>query len=616
MRVAAILTLLVCALPAQSFSDVTVTSGLSLPSRPFLFLGQGWCVGDFDGDGDLDIVFPEQPTQPIKYFRNDGGMSFSDQTATAGLGVAALSRQITPADVDNDGDLDIYVCNNFVPNQLFINDGTGAFTEDAAARGVDLATQSWGATFGDFDRDGWIDLYVAVRTNLASTYTPNRLFRNLGNGYFADVTTASGAGEMGLTLAATWFDYNLDGWPDIFCANDKGTSQPPNAVYRNDGNGSFTEVSAAINAQQGVCGMGVDFIDAFNDGDQDVFCTDSGNDHVFIVWDPATQLYVEMQNQLAVGQVTSIGWACQFFDHDNDAWPDLHVVHDSGPNLLWRNPAAPIASVTPWVDVTAATGTGTAWGQYSAVVADFDLDGRVDILNALLHSNVGTPPGAMQLLRNIGTVGNWVRVRTRGVVSNRDGLGARVRVTTGTVTQEQQVRSGIGYLTGSPMELHFGLGTSAQADRIEIIWPSGRTQSLDAVAANQTIVIREPSISLSAAPVIGTQLSIDLDVQGDAGLSYLMGLALSSTPGVTLASGRSVPLTIDAVAQLTMTPGNGILLQPSGVLSASGTASSAVAIPNAGFLVGWTVYSAGVTLDAGAPDGVKSIVPGPVIVVQ
>ena len=618
MRLVATLSLAVCALSAQSFNDVTLTSGLSLPPRPFLFLGQGWCIGDFDRDGDPDIVFPEQPTQPFRYFRNDGGMSFSDQSAVAGLGIAALTRQITPADVDNDGDLDIYVCNNAVPNQLFINDGTGSFTEEAAARGVDFTSQTWAATFGDYDRDGWVDLYLGVRTNLVNTYTPNRLYRNLGGGYFTDVTTVSGVGELGLTLAAMWFDYNLDGWPDIFCANDKGTSQPPNAVYRNDGNGTFTEVSAAINAQQGVCGMGMDFIDAFNDGDQDVFCTDGGNDHVFIVWNPVTQQYVELQNQLAVGQVTSIGWGCQFLDYDNDGWPDLHVVHGDGSNLLWRNPAAPIASLSPWSNETAATGTGTAWAQYSAAVADFDLDGRLDILNALLISNSGsgTPPGALELLQNNGAAGNWLRVRTQGVASNSDGLGARVRVTTGTVTQEQQVRSGIGYITGSSMELHFGLGTAAQADSIEVIWPTGRTQTLDAVGANQAIVIREPSLSLSAAPVIGTSLSIDLDTQGDSGLGYLMGLALSSTPGIVLASGRTVPLTLDAVAQLTTAPGNNVLLQPAGIVSTSGFASSTLTVPNLASIVGWTVYSAAVTLDVGAPDGIKTIIPGPTFTVQ
>ncbi|MAB88887.1 MAG: hypothetical protein CMJ90_05460 [Planctomycetes bacterium] len=618
-RLVATLALVVCALPAQSFNNVTSTSGLTMAPRPFVFLGQGWCVGDFDGDGDLDIVFPEQPAQAFRYFRNDGAMSFSDQTASAGLGVAGLCRQMTPADVDNDGDQDIYVCNNFIPNQLFINDGTGTFTEEAAARGVDFASHTWAATFGDYDRDGWVDLYLGVRTNVANTYTPNRLYNNLGDGYFIDVTTAAGVGEMGLTLATMWFDYNLDGWPDIFCANDKGTSQPPNAVYRNDGNGAFTEVSLAINAQQGVCGMGLDFIDAFNDGGQDVFCTDSGADHVFIVWDPSTQQYVEMQNQLGVGQVPSIGWACEFLDYDNDAWPDLHVVHGSGSNLLWRNPAAPVASASPWTNVTSATGTGTAWAQYSSVVADFDLDGRLDILNALLVSNTGgagTPPAALELLQNNGATGNWLRIRTRGVASNSDGLGARVRVTTGTVTQEQQVRSGIGYLTGSPMELHFGLGAATQVDRIEVIWPSGRVQTLAGVTANQGIVIREPSLSLSAAPVIGTSLSIDLDAQGDGGLSYIMGLALSATPGIPLSSGRTVPLTFDAVAQLTTTPGNGILLQPAGVLSPSGAASSTLAIPNLASLVGWNVYSAAVSLDAGAPDGVKTIIPGPVFTVQ
>jgi len=602
---------------AQSFSDITASTGLTMNPRPFVPLEQGWAVGDFDRDGDLDIIFPTAPGQPIKYFRNDGAMTFSDQTATAGLGIAPLCRQMTPADIDNDGDLDLFVTTNFVGNMLFINNGAGTFTEEGALRGVDLVSQSWAGTFGDFDRDGWVDLYVSVRTNLSNLYTPNRLYRNTGNGFFVDVTASSGTGEMGLTLASMWFDYNADGWPDIFCANDKGTSQPPNAVYRNDGNGSFTEVSSAINAMQGVCGMGLDFVDAFNDGGDDVFCTDSQPDHLFLVLDPTGPVYVPMQNQLGVGAVSSIGWGCQFLDYDNDAWQDLYVVHnDGGANYLWRNPAATVASVTPWINVTSGSGAGTTDRQYSGVAADFDGDGKVDILNA--HQlGVGGATQGLTMLRNTtpGTAG-WLRIRTEGVRGNRDGLGARVRVTTGSLTQEQQVRSAIGYITGSPMDLHFGLGAASQADRIQVTWPSGQVQTLDNVAGNQGIVIREPSLAVSGTPQVGTTVSLDLDVGGDPGLPYLMGLALSSSPGITLPSGRSVPLTMDAVFQLTTTAGNGVLLAPAGNVSALGVASSPMTIPNFPALVGWTIHSAAVTLDPLFSDGVRTIVDGTPFAIQ
>ncbi len=612
------LAILLAAVPlwSQSFADVTTTTGLTQPPRPSLFLGLGWCTGDFDGDGDLDIISVASPGAAYSYFRNDGAMTWSDQSASAGLGVAPLVRQLTCADVDNDGDQDVYVCNNAVPNQLFINDGTGTFTEEAAARGVDYLGNTWAAAFGDYDRDGQLDLYLGIRNDPALLYTPNLLYRNTGDGYFNDVTISTGAGEMGLTLVVVWFDYNEDGWPDIFCANDKGTSQPPNAVYRNNTDGTFTEVSASINAMQGICGMGLDFLDAFNDGGQDVYCTDSGTDHLFLVWDPTTQTYVQMQNQLGVGVVTSIGWACHFLDYDNDCWPDLHVVHGLGANLMFRNPGASVGSVTPWIDVTGTTGVGTFHQQYSAVVADFDQDGRLDILNALQGTTATTPAFGFQMLKNGAGAGNWLNIDTEGVLSNRDGLGARVRVTAGGLTQEQQVRSGIGYVTGSPHNLHFGLGPSTIVDRIEITWPSGIVQTLHAVNANQAILIKEPSLQPSAQPAVGTTLSLDLAIAGDGGLGYIMGLALADQPGIGLPSGRTIPISYDSVLQWTSTPGNNVLLQPAGTLSGAGAASSPLVVPNLPALNGLSVFCAAVSLDAGSPDGVKTIVPGPRLTIQ
>lgn len=612
---AGLVALAASVLCGQQYVDVTAAAGLQRPAQSLLFLGEGLCTGDFDRDGDLDLVVAEAPGQQLRYFRNDGAMSFSDQTAASGFATFGIVRGLTPADVDGDGDLDLYVCHFFAPNALYMNDGTGSFTDEAPARGVDVASGTWGATFGDFDRDGRLDMYLAVRSTLINTQTPNLLFRNTGGGYFTDVTTASGTGHLGLTLVASFIDYDRDGWPDIFLANDKGTSLPPNTMFRNNGDGTFNDVGVAINCAQGLCGMGLDYIDAFNDGGVDLFVTDAQPDHLFLEWNPATGMYTAVQN-LFLTPVPSIGWSAHFFDHDNDMWPDLHIVHWMGINHLQHNPAQPFGLGIGWPQISASIGLDSPYAQYSELAADFDNDGDIDVLNRTYIQNLLSPPGLLQLMRNDVATANWLKLRLVGTASNRDGLGAVVRITAGGVTQEQEMRSGIGYLTSGPLVLHFGLATQAQTDRVEIRWPSGQIQVLGSVAANQFLTVTEPSLGASGTTAVGTTLSLELAVQGDAGLGYLMALAAASAPGIPVAGGRTVPLSVDPLSLLTSAIGNPILPLPAGTLSAGGSATSPLTIPNLPYLVGANIHSAAVTFDPTWPGGIKTIVDGQVIVIQ
>ena len=192
-------------------------------------------------------------------------------------------------------------------------------------------------TKSDFDRDGWLDLYLGNRL-AANGISPgaNRLYRNTGGGHCVDVTATSGCSGNSLTLACAFFDYNEDGWPDLFEVSEKGW-HIPNELYRNNGDGTFTPVATSVNANIAINGMGIDFVDAFNDGGLDFYCTDGPPDHLFQIWDPVLQAYTVATSTYGL-EGGGIGWSCNFFDYNNDGWQDLYVVQEVAPNLLFENP--------------------------------------------------------------------------------------------------------------------------------------------------------------------------------------------------------------------------------------------------------------------------------------
>ncbi|MAG56983.1 MAG: hypothetical protein CMJ83_11870 [Planctomycetes bacterium] len=591
------LALVLC---AQGFVEITTTAGLVLPGSPVGTLGRGPCIADFDGDGDQDVVFPALAAQPIRHFRNDGNNVFTDVTGVTGLENAPTeSHAAVAADIDNDGDLDLFVTAAWTANKLFINDGTGNFTEDATSRGVDAPSSGcFSASFGDYDRDGWIDLYIGNWQAITGGGEANILYRNTGNGYFVDVTTAAGCGDIGLTFTGIWHDYDEDGWPDLFVGNDKGyyPGNQPDTTYRNNGNGTFTDVGTAINTQFAIGAMGADFTDAFNDGGWDIFVSNTSAGHLLHVWNPTTQIYDEQAT--LYGVVANVeGWAVNFLDYDNDGWQDLYIVHSGNRNHLYRNPG-PTGGA--WTDVAASVGADI-WGvQYTSAIGDLDNDGRIDLV-------LPDPFYAGRVLRNTVVGGNWIRLRTVGTQSNRDGIGAVVEVTTGTNTQRQTVRCGHGYLGGHDLRVHFGLGTATVADRIKITWPSGQTQILTNVASNQTHVVTEPNLVLQSLPTVGTTSSLSLTSPWDQNQAYAMVLTFSPSPGIPLPDGRIVPANPDWLFWYTLLPGNGLLPQGAGVLSAQGAATSALIIPGDPALVGLTVWTTAVTGNPAAPSAVAGI---------
>ncbi len=587
---AAACTLLACERGvAQLFSDVTSapmnTVGLDIGAS----IGTGMCAEDFDGDGDLDVVVTA-PGQVPRYFRNEGAFVFTDQTAASGFTtLLTRSRGCVAADIDNDGDQDLFLGQHHEFPTLWINDGSGHFVNEAMQRGITSATSIWGACFGDVDGDGWLDLYLANRgTPTGTAGQANILYRNVGNGVFQDVTSESVTGQAGLAFVCTFMDYNEDFLPDIYVVNDKGTNQLPNELYRNLGGFQFEAVGAAVQANDAVDGMGVDFCDVFCDGGLDYYVTDLPPDHVFREWDPVNEVFVDRTYPLnLMGQ--GVGWATQFMDYDNDGWQDLHIVHNQSPNFLYKHPGD---SVSAWTEI--GGNQLPSEFQTSAICSDFDGDGRIDVLHRMLFSSNPSTPG-VRLDRNDAPPQNWLRVELEGRVSNRDGRGARVEVVALNRRQRQYVRSGIGFMSGGDRRCHFGLADAPTAT-VLVYWPSGNWQQVDNVAVNQVLRIVEPTFVMPDAPALGGINTLELLVPHENGAYYLTLLSGSDGALTPLINGLSLPITVDAITGSALTPGNGLLYNGIGTV-ANGTARSYLTLPVLPAGQGMKLFATAITVD-------------------
>jgi enediyne biosynthesis protein E4 len=491
---------------------------------------------DYDGDGREDILllngrhWPEsrQPPEPtMRLYRNLGDGTFADMTEAAGLNVPLYGMGFAAADYDNDGDQDLMVT-GYGQKLFFINNGDGTFTEATDKVGIRDGKWATAVAFFDYDRDGFLDLvighYVAwdpdKEKGLDCTYgTPAKdycavryfkgqgltLYRNLGDGRFVDVTRQAGLeAQDAKVLGMTVLDFDDDGWPDLFVAND-GT---PSLLFRNRGDGTFEEVGVRTGivldeAGAAFAGMGVDAAYVKNDGQ---LCIAIGN----FAGEPTTlhcqvrrgkayapELFAELSHWAGIGKATLrfVTFGLFFFDVDLDGFDDLFMVNGhvyneerlrnipyaQRPQLFKNLGAGKFQEVMPSEETPLARriiGRGAAY-------ADYDGDGDLDIL-------VTTNQGPAYLLRNdtMGK-GHFVRLKLRGTRTNRDGIGAKVRVYTGNGVLQKMVRTGSSYLSQSELTLTFGLGSSPAIDKIQIIWPSGVVDEWREVAVDTTFLVRE-----------------------------------------------------------------------------------------------------------------------------
>jgi hypothetical protein len=526
------------AAPPVTLTDVTTAAGLSFVHDNGAFgkkylpetLGSGAAFFDFDRDGHQDLLlvngtsWPGQPSRGSRsrLYRNEGDGTFEDVTAGSGLDVELYGMGAAAADFDNDGLPDVLVT-AVGQNRLFRNLGRGRFADVTAASGLgDRPGFSTSALWFDYDRDGALDLLVCnyVRwtpetdvhcsqdgreksycTPEAYRGTTSWLFRNRGDGTFEDVTAKAGLFDVtSKSLGVTLMDYDGDPWPDVFIANDT----QPNKLYRNNGDGTFTELGlqaglALSEEGRARAGMGVDAADVDNTGTSTVAVTNFSGEMVGLYRPIGQGQFQDAAPRGEVGRASrqTLGFGCFFFDADLDGLQDLLVVNGHIDEAFTRL-AGRIGYAEPphlfhnrgggqFVDIAAAVGGGFRDPKVGRGAAFADIDGDLD-LDILITSN----GGPAFLYRNDTPARGALRLTLRGTASNRDAIGAKVRVFAGPDRYTRMVKTGSSYLSQSELPLTFGLGRHAQADRIEIEWPSGRRQTLTGIKAGQRLVIEEP----------------------------------------------------------------------------------------------------------------------------
>ena len=521
----------------QIFIDVTEPAGLTFAhtdGRSGLrlfneFLGSGGGFFDYDGDGDLDIYLvngaiqtgnAQNKTLHNVLYRNNGNSTFTDVTEEAGVGSTAYGTGATVGDYDNDGDLDLYIT-NFGTDQLYQNNGDGNFTD--VTTHAKVGNPNWGTScaFADVDNDGHLDLYVA---NYAA-YTPENdrrceergvhvycgphaypavhdtFYKNNGDGTFTDASTLYRPTDLipQHGLGVTFGDYDADGNIDLYVAND----QDPNFLFQNSEDGHFLEVALI----SGVCyndmgkeeaGMGTDFGDYDNDGKLDLTVSNYQTETNTVYRNHDSSFFTDNTITAGIAEVTHgyLGWGIKFFDYDNDGHQDIFVAnghlmdninvlekHVTYPqkNLLFRNLGdGTFANVTSETDGLALkkVSRGTAIG-------DYDNDGDLDIL----VTNCNQRPDLLQ--NAVGNQNNWIQVQVVGQKSNRSGIGARIKVVTGTHVQYREVQSGGSYLSFHDLRAHFGIGKAEQIDLIEIRWTNGHIDTGTHLPVNRRFIAVE-----------------------------------------------------------------------------------------------------------------------------
>jgi hypothetical protein len=520
------------------FTNVTASSGIKFVhykgnkgiATNLETFGPGVCVADFDGDGFQDIYFVNGRDLYNRgivvrnaLYHNNGNGTFTDVTEKAGVPGSGYGLGCIWGDYDNDGFPDLYVT-QYGGNVMYHNNGNGTFTDVTNKAGVAAVASGTqfhsSATFFDYDRDGRLDLYVGgyvtldadsprycdfdgTRTSCPpSVYkgTLDVLYHNNGDGTFTDVTSAAGIYQPeGKNLAVQAADYDNDGWPDLFVANDGISAY----LYHNEHNGTFNEVAllsgmALTGSGRTMAAMCISLGDYDNDGWLDLFISDfqKASDHLWHNDGKASFDDVSDRAGITVATRGVLGFGGGFFDYDNDGWLDLFVanghvypevelvspeIHFKQINSLFRNDGH-----GKFVEATKSAGSGlqTPYVGRGVAFADFDNDGNMD----LVVSNNGDPP---LLLHNSGSGNHFLNFKLVGTKSNRDAMGARVRVSAGGITQIREVAGAGSYLSQSDLRAHFGLNKASVAEIVEIKWPSGAQQVFHNVESDKFYLVEE-----------------------------------------------------------------------------------------------------------------------------
>ena len=531
------------------FVDVTERLGIrfvqkaSPTSRKYLLetMGSGVAVFDYDNDGRLDIFFAngariDDPMQPDAIPQKDGPQywnrlyhqkvdgSFEDVTEKAGLAGIGYCTGVAVGDFDNDGYEDLFVT-GYGRSTLYHNNGNGTFTDVTDKAGVAGSGWATSAAWFDYDHDGRLDLVVAryMEWKFDDIYCGERregyrsychpdifkpvsvlLYHNEGNGKFIEVSHKAGVDKPMKGLGVAVADYDKDGWPDFFIANDS----IPEALYHNKRDGTFEEVAlvSGIALDGGgatFAGMGVDFEDYNNDGWPDVIVTDLANQRYSLYTNFGDGTFDYATNSSGLGAITLLhsGWGVRFLDYDNDGWKDLFIVQAhvmdnievNEPHLHYLEPPMLLHNERgrKFTDVSSSSGEvfHKRWAGRGLASGDIDNDGKVDVI-------VTSNNGPARVLKNeTPTDNHWLTLKLVGVKSNRDAIGAQVEIATESGKQYASVTTASSYQSSSDPRLHFGLGNAVSVKSIRIRWPSGMVQALPETKGDQILTIKEEAPS-------------------------------------------------------------------------------------------------------------------------
>jgi len=521
------------------FKHFKGNDGISINREEF---GPGVCVADFDGDGWQDIYFVNgrdlygrgiSVTNALYHNNHDG--TFTDVTEKAGVPGTGYGLGCVWGDFDNDGFPDLFVT-QFGKNVLYHNNGNGTFTDvtdKSGVGGLESGLFHSGATFFDYDRDGWLDMYVGSYVNLGdkrycklgdvlSSCAPSEykgssdaLYHNNNDGTFTNVAQKAGIYQpQGKNLSVQAADYDNDGWPDLFVANDGLKAY----LYHNERNGTFKEIGlsagmAVTSRGTVMAAMCISLGDYDNDGQLDLYISDFQRSSDHICHNDGKGFFDEVSDEAGITRPTRdvLSFGGGFFDYDNDGWLDIFIANGHVyPEVEQATPGTHYRQINSlfhnegngkFVEVGKSSGAGfeTPYVGRGAAFADFDNDGLMDIVIA----NNGDSP---LVLHNSGGNGNhFLNFKLSGKKSNRDAMGARVRVVTGTTSQIREIAGGGSYLSQSDLRANFGIAKAKRAETVEITWPSGQRQTFRDVEADKFYLVEEGNDHLQTQHTSGQQ---------------------------------------------------------------------------------------------------------------
>jgi enediyne biosynthesis protein E4 len=517
------------------FTDVTTGAGIHFTHNNGAFgkkylpetMGSGCAFIDTDGSGWPDVLLLNGKGMSA-FYRNTHNGTFRDSTAGSGLDVPMQAMGVAVADYDNDGRPDVYIT-AMDGDRLFHNDGGGKFRDVTVSSGIKNANFGVSAAWVDYDRDGRADLFVAnyIRWTPAtdvwcsldgknksyctpenSKGAPSKLYRNLGNGKFEDVSVKAGVADpKSKSMSVVVLDFDNDGWPDLFVPNDT----QPNKLYRNNRNGTFTEVGVTAGIAFGQDGaargaMGADAIDYDRTGRQHLIVGNFSNQMLGLYHNEGNGVFIDRAPSSVVGPASlfSLTFGAFFFDYDLDGHPDIFAANGHteesieriDPRVKFREPPLMFRNLCGGRFENISDQLGKDFSNplvaRGAAYGDFDHDGDLDIL-------LTTNNGPAVLYRNDGGNQNhWLRIRLNGTKSNRSGLGAVVRIESASGKQWSMMRSGGSYASQSDLALTFGLGNDSKVTRLSVEWPSGTRQNFTDLAPNQFLLVDETKGVLGA----------------------------------------------------------------------------------------------------------------------